>query len=102
MKKQKKLCSAIGMPILSLDSEGKLRGGFVGLSGGIMPLDNDSGCRNTACNNNACQNANCNGCSSSPNDSCNNTNCINTGSCKNDNCSAAKNSSAFAGNSLLI
>ena len=53
---------------LSQDSEGLLRGGFVGMQGAPVGENNDhcsnsncsnSGCTNTYCNNNGCNNAPC-------------------------------------------
>lgn len=82
------------MSPLSEDQEGKLRGGFVGLTGLTAAANTDSKCKNSTCTNNNCRNTKC------KNTICDNSNCAND-ECTNNGCENTPVTSTAAGASIL-
>lgn len=72
---------------LSEDNEGQLRGGFAGLGGNEIELNEDEECTNDPCVNNGCVNEGCTGPGQGTNN-CVNKKCRNI--CTNNNCSTTK------------
>lgn len=100
---------SIEIPPLAKDSEGNLRGGFIGLSGSTISAANN-GCTNSSCINNGCTNDGCTDINSGPNGKCDNNGCRNN-SCENNGClfttaptetSKTSNAASITFNSLLI
>lgn len=77
---------SIEIPPLTKDSEGYLRGGFIGITGSLPVNQTDTGCSNNLCSNTpSCKNINCINEVACTNDGCYNSIC-NNDQCKNTNC----------------
>lgn len=75
MKKCESILNELSLatPQLTCNQEGQLRGGFIGMGGGIEAADPNNNCTNRWC----------------INDNCKNSDCLNV-KCENDSCSNVK------------